>query len=285
MVKKEVRTICRDEDLSLEAYRFEGIVQPFPNHFHDYYVVGFVESGSRRLSCKNTEYVVGRGDILLFNPYDNHGCIQADGGAFDYRGLNIPSPVMQALFGEITGSCTLFGFSQNVVMDDELRGYLQALHQMLMSGGEKFEKEEALLLLMSMLIEHYGQPFSRCTPECRDEIEDVCSVIEEHYAEHISLDQLCRYSSLSKSTLLRAFAKYKGVTPYRYLQSVRISKAKGLLEDGMNPVETALQTGFTDHSHFTNFFRMYIGLSPAVYRRIFRESQGLAKERNNEHRK
>ena len=44
-MQKEIRTVCYDDDLHLEAYRFEGIVQPFPNHFHDYYVIGFMEAG------------------------------------------------------------------------------------------------------------------------------------------------------------------------------------------------------------------------------------------------
>lgn len=52
-MKKETRTVVYDDELRLEAYRFEGIVQPFPNHFHEYYVIGFVESGERCLSCKN----------------------------------------------------------------------------------------------------------------------------------------------------------------------------------------------------------------------------------------
>lgn len=30
-------------ELHLEAYRFEGIVQPFPVHFHEHYVLGLVE--------------------------------------------------------------------------------------------------------------------------------------------------------------------------------------------------------------------------------------------------
>ncbi|MDE6836773.1 MAG: AraC family ligand binding domain-containing protein, partial [Acutalibacter sp.] len=62
-MKKEVRTVVYDDDLHIEAYRFEGIVQPFPNHFHEYYVIGFVEKGERALSCKNQEYTVKRGDI------------------------------------------------------------------------------------------------------------------------------------------------------------------------------------------------------------------------------
>ena len=50
-MKKETRTVVYDEELRIEAYRFEGIVQPFPNHFHEHYVIGFVEDGQRVLSC------------------------------------------------------------------------------------------------------------------------------------------------------------------------------------------------------------------------------------------
>ena len=45
-----------------------------------------------------------------------------------------------------------------------------------------------------------------------------------------------------------AFTKSKGVTPYSYLQNIRIGEAKKLLEQGLPPVEAALQTGFSDQS-------------------------------------
>lgn len=91
-MKKAVRTIVYDDDLRIEAYRFEGIVQPFPNHFHEYYVVGLLENGERILSCKNQEYAIQSGAILLFHPGDNHACAQVDGGTLDYRGFNITIP-------------------------------------------------------------------------------------------------------------------------------------------------------------------------------------------------
>lgn len=270
-MQKEVRTVCYDEDLHLEAYRFEGIVQPFPNHFHDYYVIGFIEAGTRSLSCKNKEYTIGQGNILLFNPNDNHSCVQCDGGTLDYRGLNISKETMSSLVEEITGKRALLGFSENVIKDDELNRYLHSLHQATMDGSKEFEKEEALLLLISLLIEQYGQPFENCIPECSEEIENTCLFMSEHFSEHITLDELCKCSGLSKSTLLRAFTKSKGVTPYRYLQAIRIDKAKALLEQGVSPIDAAIQTGFSDQSHFSNFFNMFIGLSPTAYRRIFKE--------------
>ena len=270
-LKKETRIICYDEDLKLEAYQLNGIIQPFPNHFHDYYVIGFVESGTRLMSCKNKEYTITKGNILIFNPNDSHGCIQSDGESFNYRGINISKDTMKSLTQEITGKTELPEFTENVIINNELGSYLRSLHTMIMNGSKEFEKEELLLLLISVLIEQYAQPFSQSLPICSEEIRKACDFMEKNYNKHITLNDICGCSNLSKSTLLRAFTKTKGVTPYRYLQTIRINKAKELLEQGVSPVDAAIQTGFSDQSHFSNFFNMFIGLSPAAYRRIFKE--------------
>ena len=274
-MRKEIRTVVYDDDLRIEAYRFEGIVQPFPNHFHEYYVIGFVEEGERCLSCKNREYTINRGNVVLFNPGDSHSCIQSDDGTLDYRGFNISKKTMLNLAEEVTGKRELPGFSRNVIYDEEVTCYLCPLHEMVMNGSVEFEKEEDLLLLLSLLIQKYGQPFENCIPECRDEIEWACAYINQHFTEHIYLDQICRQVGLSKSTLLRAFTKSKGVTPYRYLENIRIGAARKLLEQGIAPIDAALQTGFSDQSHFTNYFNSFIGLAPGIYRDIFLEKQGL----------
>ena len=61
-----------------------------------------------------------------------------------------------------------------------------------------------------------------------------------------------------------------GICLYYLLENIRIGKAKKLLEQGVPPVEAALQTGFSDQSHFTNYFNRFIGLAPGVYRDIFK---------------
>lgn len=279
-MKKEIQTVIYDEELRIEAYWFEGIVQPFPNHFHEYYVIGFVEDGERVLSCRNQEYRIEKGNVLLFNPGDNHACVQSDGGALDYRGFNIPKNVMLDLAEEVTGKRELPGFSRNVIFDEEITCYLRTLHKMVMSGNTEFGKEESLLFLISALIQNYGKPFLSCVSECREEIQRACEFMRKHYSERIYLNQICRYAGLSKSTLLRAFTRSKGVTPYRYLENIRINEAKGLLGKGVQPVEAAMRTGFSDQSHFTNYFSSFIGLAPGVYREIFfgkQENGGLEK--------
>ena len=277
-MKKEVRTVVYDDELRAEAYRFEGIVQPFPNHFHEYYVIGFIENGERVLSCKNQVYTITKGNTLLFNPGDNHACVQSDGGTLDYRGFNITREIMLDLAEEVTGRRELPKFSQNVIFDEEVTGCLRPLHELVMKGSNEFGKEETLLLLTSLLIQRYSQPFESCVPEYRVEIEKACAFMEQHYAERIYLDQICRCAGLSKSTLLRAFARSKGVTPYSYLENIRIGKAKKLLEQGVSPVEAALQTGFSDQSHFTNYFNRFIGLAPGIYRDIFQDTEEILHE-------
>ena len=151
---------------------------------------------------------------------------------------------------------------------------LRSLHELVMERSQEFDKEERLLL------QRYGQPFEPCVPECRDEIERACAFMEQNYAGRICLDQICRCAGLSRSTLLRAFAKAKGVTPYRYLENIRIGAAKKLLEQGAAPVEAAMRTGFSDQSHFTNYFSWFIGLSPGAYRDIFLKREDEKGETN-----
>lgn len=264
----ERRTVVYDEALHLEAYRFEGIVQPFPNHFHEYYVLGLVESGRRALSCKGRDYLLEPGSLLLLGPGDSHACTQC-GGRLDYRALNIPQDTMLSLAEEVPGRRELPGFSTPAVRDEDAACCLRALHGLVMDRSAEFGKEELLLLLLSTLIGQYCQPFPLCIPECPDEIEAACAFMETHFAERLCLEQLCRHVGLSRSTLLRAFTQTKGVTPYRYLENIRISRARALLEQGVPPVEAALRTGFADQSHFTKAFSRFIGLAPGVYREIF----------------
>lgn len=268
-MKKELRTACHDNELSLEAYRFQGVIQPFPNHFHEHYVIGYMENGERALSCGNSEFLLKKGHLLLLNPGDSHACTQTGSEPLDYWGLNIPQPVMLDLIEEITGQRALPLFSPNVLADTELSCCFRSLHQAVMNGSKEFEKEENLLLLAARLTERCSNTSGIEIPGYPREVELSCDFIRSHYAEHICLEQICRFAGLSKSTLLRAFTKAKGITPYRYLLSVRIAKAQKLLEQGVTPAAAAIQTGFSDQSHFTNTFHTFIGLVPGMYRDIF----------------
>jgi AraC-like DNA-binding protein len=275
-VKKEMRKAAYDSVLNIEACRFQGILQPFPPHFHEYYVIGLMEEGERRLICGNMETVTRQGDILVFYPGDTHSCVQAGAEPMDYRALHIPAAEMERLAEERHIS-VLPAFSQTVVSDRELADCFRHIHQSIMDGRGA-ENRGKLLRFLSALWVKYGGQSAAPVQEYREVVEKVCAFLETHFAEHITLEGLCCYAGLSKSTLLRAFTKNKGITPYRYLETLRIGEAKKLLEQGVPPVDAALRTGFSDQSHFSRYFHLLIGLSPGAYRDIFTGNNTEEKE-------
>lgn len=269
-MRQEERTVCFDRELKIEAYRFKGIMQKFPNHFHEHYVIGFIEKGQRYLSCKNKEYTTSTGDLLLFNPFDSHTCEQIDDKVLDYRCINIKPEIMKKTVFEITGKNYLPKFNQPVIFRSELVPLLQELHYIIMEEELDFKKEELFFFLIEQLIEEHTEPNLQSNLENTNiEIQAVCDYLENNYAEHIILDELSTIAGMNKYSLLRNFTKLKGITPYRCLENIRVNKAKKLLEKGVEPIDLAIQTGFVDQSHFTNFFKNFIGLTPKQYQNIF----------------
>lgn len=283
----EQRHIYYDSDLKIEAYNLRGIVQKFPNHFHEYYVVGFVEGGSRHLWCRGREYDLTAGDLLLFNPRDNHFCAPVNGELLDYRGINIDRDVMVRAVGEITGREFVPHFTQNVVFHSELAQSVGELYDAILAHAPVMKKEEAFFFMLQQVLQEYVQPFEEADiAEPDQQIKTLCAYMEEHFDENITLDELLSMTNFGKSYLLRSFTKQVGVSPYRYLQTVRLDRAKKFLEQGILPIDAANMAGFSDQSHFTNFFKEFIGLTPKQYQKIFTGMpQAAAKTKEDENEK
>jgi AraC-like DNA-binding protein len=274
----EKRTIVYDADLGVEAYQFTGVQQRFPLHFHEYYVLGYIERGRRRLECAQRSYDLFPGDLTLFNPQQPHACAQVDQAALDYRCINIPAAVMSHAVEEICGCARLPVFGAPVLRaaqyasdQRDLARSLRELHRLLMAAERDFRKEEAFLLLVEQLLRETEGNFQPLENGALAEVTQACAYLEEHFAEAIRLDDLAAAAGLSKYHFVRTFTRQKGISPYRYLETVRIGRARRWLEQGLPPGEAALRAGFSDQSHFTNFFKRLIGLTPGQYQRIYSE--------------
>ena len=243
-MRQETRTIRRDLALGVEVCRLEGVAQPYPKHFHEPKVIGLLEGGARRMLCGAQVWDLTPGDVLLLAPGDSHACTQTDGGGLCYRAFHIPAPVMAA-WAEAAGCPAPPVFSRPVVRDGTLSGALCALHQSLLEGSAG-QQAGPVPPAFSLLLCRYGRSSPQPSPACPREVALACAYLEEHCRERVTLDQLCHHVGLSKSTLLRSFARAKGLTPYRYLETLRINEARRLLAQGVPPAEAAVQTGFSD---------------------------------------
>ena len=272
--EQEQRHVYYDRDLDIEAYNLSGIVQKFPNHFHEYYVIGFIEGGKRHLWCKGKEYDTSAGDLILFNPRDNHYCAPVNGELLDYRAVNIKPEVMSRAVKEITGEAYMPYFTENVVYKSDIAQSVQDLYRAVLNDAPLLEKEENLFFLLDQILREYASDFeSADVLRPNRQIQSLCQYMEEHFAENVTLDELLSMTDFGKSYLLRSFTRQTGVSPYRYLQTIRLDKAKRFLEDGIAPIDAAGMAGFSDQSHFTHFFKEFIGLTPKQYQRIFQDKE------------
>ena len=136
----EKRIAIYDPELMVEAYQFQGVMQAFPNHFHEHYVIGFIERGRRNLKVRGTCHLTAPGDLLLFNPGENHACEAHDDQPLDYRCINIEPAVMAKAARELFGDDRQIVFGQPIVFHSELIEELRELHGLILRGERGVRK-------------------------------------------------------------------------------------------------------------------------------------------------
>lgn len=107
-------------------------------------------------------------------------------------------------------------------------------------------------------------------------ISGAVQMIEEHYAEPLTVSQLAEETGLSRSQFDRQFRRLFGTAPREYLLRTRVRAASRLLVETDLPVTAiALDTGFYDHSHLSRTFQRFMGSSPSAYRKRHASQQLL----------
>ncbi len=88
--------------------------------------------------------------------------------------------------------------------------------------------------------------------------------IENNYLEDISISHLAEMCHVSEGTFRRLFAEYKGETPIKYRNLLRIKKAEELLLSGEYTVtEAAEACAVPDVAYFSKMFKKVMGFSPS----------------------
>jgi len=171
------------------------------------------------------------------------------------------------------------------VPDTWLDGFFRMLASEAPPSAANGNRLETLVLdqVQSLLVSHLVTRYARerlpdgertlmrggKTSQLRQSVlKKINALIHERLHEDISLKDLAEVACISKDHFLRAFRDTVGQTPYHYLLSQRLERAKVLLreEPGVPVAEVARRCGFKNLSHFSATFRRMTGVSPKGYR-------------------
>lgn len=85
--------------------------------------------------------------------------------------------------------------------------------------------------------------------------------------ENISVTHLASLCGISETYFRRLFSKVIGVSPLKYINKLKLSRAMDLISTGMYSMrEVAEMSGFHDEAYFSREFKKAVGLSPSEYK-------------------
>ena len=101
-----------------------------------------------------------------------------------------------------------------------------------------------------------------------DRVRLAVDRITRDCAEPLTVEDLADAAHLSPSRLAHLFRRETGIAPMRYLERVRLERARDLLLMTRLPVaEVARQVGYDNPFYFSRLFRRFAGKPPRDYRR------------------
>jgi transcriptional regulator GlxA family with amidase domain len=91
-------------------------------------------------------------------------------------------------------------------------------------------------------------------------------LMDREYAQPLDVPAMARAALMSPAHFSRKFRAAYGETPYAYLMTRRIERAKALLRQGMTVTDACVTVGCTSLGSFSSRFTEIVGETPSQYR-------------------
>lgn len=98
-------------------------------------------------------------------------------------------------------------------------------------------------------------------------LDEVLYYINENIQNSITVGELAKIANFSEYHFIRRFRDAVGMTPRKYIITVRMEHAKYLLKNTTLPVqEVGYACGYVSDSMFCTVFKEHLGVTPTAYR-------------------
>jgi AraC-like DNA-binding protein len=251
-----------------EILRGRYVRQRFAPHLHDTYAIGVMESGAARCKARGKELTHAPGDLITIEPDEVHTGEPLTAEGWSYRMLYIPRDIMSRAS---TDHDRPPRFGATGTRDPELSARLARVHALLEQKVDPLHQEAELIdTLHAICARHAIRPELPAASPSPHALRRVREYLDAHFAEAVYLADLAVMAEMSAFHLSRQFRRYYGVPPYRYLELVRVERARLMLRCGERISRVAFANGFSDQSHLTRQFKRVLGVTPGSYARSYR---------------
>ncbi len=186
--------------------------------------------------------------------------------------------IMQALMGQIANTVCDYAFARTTIytlikstinsLPSESDSLLNEL-QLCLTKLEHSDCKADLITLMENFYVGISRQIKTVTPlETQEKIDAAIAYINDHYDDiDFFLGNVAERFDISNNNLSQQFKRKFGVTPIKYVTSLRIEKAKKLLLETSLPVnDIAVQCGFLELTSFLRNFKSLTVVTPTQYR-------------------
>ena len=254
----------KKEHFGLKAFRANGF-QGFSPMFHTHGELIYVVRGSIPMVVDGKEFELKEGEMSVLFPYLVHS----------YEEM----PETEAIVVLFDPSET--AFYTEFVSRKPVRSYVRGeeflpLLERLLYFRKKGDFPTAFGYLSALIGEFLDRvPVVRSDRSVENAAIRVLEYCGEHFAEDITVKTVSSALYVSQSYISKIFSEKLRYGFREYINSLRIQKAKTLLEHGNQPiVEIMLDCGFRNQSSFNRVFRDLCGTSPGDYRKEVHGDEG-----------
>ncbi|MDP4506434.1 AraC family transcriptional regulator [Nonomuraea turcica] len=244
------------------------VTHRFSRHVHDGYAIGLIVTGVEEFDYRGVTHRAGAGDLVLVNPDAVHTGQAGVPGGWSYRMLYPSIDALAEIAAELGAPHGTPHFPDQVVRDDPVAALLGRAHAAAERGDALAASTLSRTLFARLLLRHAApRPAAALPGGGGRAVREARDLLHESLVDPPTLEDLAGAVGARPFALLRAFKDATGLPPHAYLTSLRVRRARHLLESGMRPARVAAEVGFTDQAHLTRHFRRIVGVPPAAYQR------------------
>jgi len=242
------------------------ILNDFPKHVHDDCIAGLITAGKRNMTIAGSNYTLSAGDIFIINSGEPHS-LQASGGEpHSYRVLIIPDDILITVAADIFGNRLNLAFSNCIKNDPDSVRRFNELINILEDPDSILESGSVLFSFLEYLVRYHStRGFPAEGSKSSISVRLAKEYIDKNFREQISLDDLSDLAGASPFHLNRSFTEETGMSPHAYQIHRRIEFSKRLLLEGLSIAYVSAESGFTDQSHYSRFFKKITGTTPGRF--------------------